>query len=310
MKLSRNEVLFVHRFLLSHLWTLRREGETIVTSSITALQTNNGGGGWGHAWAIFFGFLFNTMRACTSNHPSHLIRECHWTKQELGQVWTEATQALYLERVWMVSVICCDIWQTLTNPWCGVLYLAWQGVARLVDESFKLFLQILPEGLRPISGAVRVILSLYCGGIFSHLGTRRVTATLIALGPCRFLVRLDYLKWHRTIKRSVTLETDDSLAFVGLFWDYASSLFFLLPFLENFPWPKALHSHTSRCDNSSCIRNPTPAAICLLVSVTVHRQFVFKCTYTILMAWRICWTNLMTPEPDSKISFVTYTWPK
>lgn len=101
--------------------------------------------GWGGArLAIFFGFLFNTMRACTSNHPSHLIRECHWTKQELGQVWTEATQALYLERVWMVSVICCDIWQTLTNPWCGFLYLAWQGVARPVDGSFKLFLQILP----------------------------------------------------------------------------------------------------------------------------------------------------------------------
>lgn len=141
-----------------------------------------------------------------------------------------------------------------------------------------------------------------------HLGIGRVTATRHL--DCTKVPRmipgwLSYCRWLWTKKRSVTLETDDSLAFVCLFSDDASSCF-----LENFPWPRALHSHTSRCDNSSCIRNPTPAAICLLVSVTMHRQFVFVEPYTILMACKICWTNLLHPKPHSKISFLTYTWPK
>lgn len=71
--------------------------------------------------AFFSCFLFNTMRACISNHPSHLIRKCHWIEKEVGQVWKEATQALYLDRVLMVFVICFDIWQTLANLWCGFL---------------------------------------------------------------------------------------------------------------------------------------------------------------------------------------------
>lgn len=45
-------------------------------------------------------------------------------------------------------------------------------------------------------------------------------------------------------------------------------------FLEKLPWPHALHTHTGRCDNSSCIRNPIPVAICLLVSVTMYCWFV------------------------------------
>lgn len=102
-----------------HLWTHWREGETIVTFSITALQANKGGGL--HAWPPFFCFLFNTMRACASNHPSHLIRKCHWIEMELRQVWKEATQALYLDRVLMVFVICFHICQTLANLWCGFL---------------------------------------------------------------------------------------------------------------------------------------------------------------------------------------------
>lgn len=43
-------------------------------------------------------------------------------------------------------------------------------------------------------------------------------------------------------------------------------------FLENIPGPHALHSHASRCSNWSRIKN-TPAAICLLVPITVSGTF-------------------------------------
>lgn len=207
------------------------------------------------------------MRACTSNHPSHLIRKFHWIEKELRQVWKEATQALYLDTLLMVSLICFDIWQTLANLLVWIFVTWMTRCCKACGCILWALLHLSPKDLCPFQVPFPEILSLYFGWMSPHLGIRRVTATLIALrspqDSCPTQLR------QMTIKRSVTLEAGDSLAFVCLFSDDASSCF-----LENFPWPRALHSHTSRCDNSSCIRNPTPAAICLLVSVTMHRQFV------------------------------------
>lgn len=87
---------------------------------------------------------------------------------------------------------------------------------------------------------------------------------------------------------------DDSPVFVCLFSDDTCSCF-----LETFPWPGALHSHTNRCNNSSCIRNPTLAAICLLVSATMHWQFVLVRPYTILIGMQ----NMLNQSHDLWTSF-------
>lgn len=138
-----------------------------------------------------------------------------------------------------------------------------------------------------------MILSLCFGTMSPRLGFRRMTATLTCPQvPAGF--RTAFHGPLQTIKRSVTVLQKEMTAWLlcDLFSDDISS-----GFLENLAWPQALHTYTSRCDNSSCIRNPTPAAICLLVSVTTHQQFVVADPYTILMACKICWTNLLAPEP-------------
>ena len=92
-------------------------------------------------------------------------------------------------------------------------------------------------------------------------------------------------------------KTYDSLGFVCLLSDGAPPP--LPVFLRTSPDRDALHSHTSRCDNSSCIRNPTPAAICLLSSVTMHWQFVFIHPDTTLMPCK----NTSNQSCDPRTSF-------
>lgn len=122
------------------------------------------------------------MRAWTSNHPSHLIRKCHWIERELGQVWKRATQALYLDGFLMVflwSVLISDkLWPRFSVDFCDLDDKVWQ---RPADGSFELFRRLPPQDLCPFQVLFPVILSLYFGRMSPHLGTGRVTATLIAL---------------------------------------------------------------------------------------------------------------------------------
>ncbi len=176
-----------------------------------------------------------------------------------------------------------------------------------MDWSFELFLQLSPKDLCQFQVLFPVILSLYFGRMSPHMGIGRVTATLIALRspqdscPTRLLqMTLDYKK----------------ISYFGNRWQPGFCLLVFRWRFLLFSWELPLtvclaQSHQqmrqfvmhkkphSSSHLSPCVCYHAPAAC-------FHTHY----PYTILMACKIWWTNLMTSEPHSKISFPTYTWPK
>lgn len=236
---------FVHWFFYfffpsRHLCTHGREGETTVTFRIAGLQADKEDSMHDpHFPALLF------IHACMK--PSYSsYRKCHRVDAGLMQVRKEATQALDLDSVF-------DGFWHLTNFEQPLVSIFW--CADVCGWYLNPFLQLSLKDLGVVSGSLKL---LFRQNVTSP-GYQESDCHLPS-GLGRIPAWLSSCKWLRTIKRSSTLERG---------WLF---LFFLFPdtafscFLENFSWPCALLGHTSRCKNSSCIRNPTPAAICLLMS--------------------------------------------
>lgn len=93
-------MLFVHRFFSASVYAQER-GRDNFNLPYRCIAGKQGG----LNAKSFFNFIFNTTRACISNHPTHLLRKCHRIEKGL---WKEATQALYLDTVLMVFAVCFD----------------------------------------------------------------------------------------------------------------------------------------------------------------------------------------------------------
>lgn len=144
---------------------------------------------------------------------------------------------------------------TFGVDYCNVDDRVWQGLWMILWALSTAF----PEGFMPILGVSSNLKPLFWQNVTSP-GYQESDYDLdCPQVPAGFLPD-STADDSRTIKR-----WKEITAWLFLVFRWC----FLLFFFENIPWPCALYGHTSRCDNSSCIRNPTPAAICLLVSVTM-----------------------------------------
>lgn len=184
-------------------------------------------------------------------------------KMEQSQVWKGAMQALCFDGVLMVFVIHCDDSVTLAGHPCGILRCKWGGVTKRGGTDHPvLVLQVW---------AVDSYQFLFCHDL-EPLFWQNVTLTwLLETGchlkclqeiPLPLLVRMtpDYKKKDQLLKNKKTA----ALLLFLCFQDYGSSWF-----PDEMNWPRALHNHTSRCNNSSCTRNHSLPTICFCASATV-----------------------------------------
>lgn len=156
----------------------------------------------------------------------------------------------------------------------------------------------------PISGAVSSNLKPLFGKMSPHLGIGRVTATLIALrsrqdscSTLLLLMTLDYKK----------------ISYFGNRWQHGFCFLVLRWRFLLFSWelPLTVCFAQAHQQMRQFVMHKKPhSGSHLSPCVCYHAPAVCFCThypYTILMACKICWTNIMTYEFPS---LPTYTWPK
>lgn len=172
-----------------------------------------------------------------------------------------------------------------------------------MDGSSRLFLQLSPKDVCPLQVLFPVILSLYFGRMSPHLGIGWVTATLIALSSPQDSCPTQIQQMTRDYKK------------ISYFWNRWQPSFCLLVFRLHFllfSWElplTACFAQSHQQMRQFVMHKKPHSGSHLSPCVCYHAPVVCFRThypYTILMACKICWTNLMTSEPHSKISFPTY----
>lgn len=148
MKLSRNEVLFVHRFFSSASVYAQERGRDNFNLPYRCTAGKQGG----LNAKPFFSFFFNTTRACISNHPTHLIREGHRIEKGLRSGKRPHKHFTLIQFWWFLpSVLTSDkLRPTFGLDYCNLDDKVWQGLWMILWALSTAF----PEGFMPILGVV------------------------------------------------------------------------------------------------------------------------------------------------------------